>query len=115
MKRLLALAMTTLMLMSVLTGCGSTESTAAADNDKAYHVAIIQLVTHDALDAATQGFQDALVAELGEENVNFDLQNAAAARFAEAQQAVYRANVAYKIKPEVYGLIAEKLSYRDSV
>lgn len=40
----------------------------------------------------------------------FDLQNAAAARFAEAQQAVYKTNVAYKIKPEVYGLIAEKLS-----
>ena len=39
----------------------------------------------------------------------FDLQNAAAARFAEAQQAVYRANVAYKVKPEVYGLIAEIL------
>lgn len=45
----------------------------------------------------------------------FDLQNAAAARFAEAQQAVYRANVAYKIKPEIYGQIAEKLSYRDGV
>lgn len=45
----------------------------------------------------------------------FDLQNAAAARFAEAQQAVYRANVAYKIKPEIYGQIAEKLSYRDDV
>lgn len=40
----------------------------------------------------------------------FDLQNAAAARFAEAQQAAYKANVAYKIKPEVYGVIAEKLS-----
>ena len=40
----------------------------------------------------------------------FDLQNAAAARFAEAQQAVYRANVSYKIKPEIYGIIAEKLS-----
>ena len=40
-------------------------------------MAIIQLVTHDALDAATQGFQDALIAELGEGNVNFDLQNAA--------------------------------------
>lgn len=40
----------------------------------------------------------------------FDLQNAAAARFAEAQQAVYKANIAYKIKPEVYGLVAEKLS-----
>ena len=77
MKRLLALAMTTLMLISMLTGCGSAEPSAAADNDKVYTVAIIQLVTHDALDAATQGFQDALVAELGEGNVNFDLQNAA--------------------------------------
>ena len=77
MNRLLALAMTTLMLISMLTGCGSAESSAAADNNKVYQVAIIQLVTHDALDAATQGFQDALVAELGEGNVNFDLQNAA--------------------------------------
>ena len=76
MKRLLALVMTTLMLLSMLSGCGSTEPS-AADNNKVYNVAIIQLVTHDALDAATQGFQDALVAELGEGNVNFDLQNAA--------------------------------------
>ena len=76
MKRLLALVMTTLMLLSMLAGCGSTEEP-AADHNKVYDVAIIQLVTHDALDAATQGFQDALIAELGEGNVNFDLQNAA--------------------------------------
>jgi len=76
MKRLLALVMTTLMLLSMLSGCGSTE-VPAAENNKVYNVAIIQLVTHDALDAATQGFQDALVAELGEGNVKFDLQNAA--------------------------------------
>jgi len=76
MKRLLALIMTTLMLLSILSGCGSTEQS-AAENSKVYNVAIIQLVTHDALDAATQGFQDALIAELGEGNVNFDLQNAA--------------------------------------
>ena len=64
MKRLLALAMTTLMLLSMLSGCGSAEPSAADDENKVYDVAIIQLVTHDALDAATQGFQDALVAEL---------------------------------------------------
>lgn len=40
----------------------------------------------------------------------FDLQNTAAARFAEAQQAVYKANITYKIKPETYGLIAGKMS-----
>ncbi len=38
---------------------------------------ICQLVTHDALDAATKGFQDALTETLGAENVTFDLQNAA--------------------------------------
>ena len=45
----------------------------------------------------------------------FDLQNAAAARFAEAQQAVYKANLAYKIKPEIYGLIADKMSSQDQL
>ena len=40
-----------------------------------YTVGICQLVQHAALDAATQGFQDALTEKLGE-NVKFDLQNA---------------------------------------
>lgn len=40
----------------------------------------------------------------------FDLQNAAAASFAEAQQAMYKANVVYKIKPELYALINERFS-----
>jgi hypothetical protein len=39
----------------------------------------------------------------------FDLQNAAAASFAQAQQAVYKSNVAYKIKPGLYGLISKHL------
>ena len=41
-----------------------------------YNIGICQLVQHEALDAATQGFQDALTELLGEENVKFDLQNA---------------------------------------
>ena len=41
-----------------------------------YNIGICQLMQHDALDAATQGFEDALVDLLGEEHVNFDLQNA---------------------------------------
>lgn len=40
----------------------------------------------------------------------FDLQNEAAERFAKAQQAVYKANAAYKIKPGIYASIAERLS-----
>ena len=39
----------------------------------------------------------------------FDLQNEAADRFAKAQQAVYKANVSYKIKPGIYGSVAEQL------
>lgn len=42
-----------------------------------YRVGVCQLVQHVALDAATQGFQEALVAELGEDAVEFDVQNAA--------------------------------------
>ena len=53
-----------------LTACGG------ADDGK-YTIGICQLVTHEALDAATKGFQDAVIAALGEENVTFDLQNAA--------------------------------------
>lgn len=49
--------------------------TVAADG-KVYNIGICQLVQHEALDAATQGFQDALTELLGEENVKFDLQNA---------------------------------------
>ena len=71
MKKLLAIALAAILLLS-MTACGAS----GADDGK-YTVGIIQLVTHDALDAATKGFQDALVAELGAENVTFDLQNAA--------------------------------------
>ena len=72
MKKILAIALSVLMLVS-LTACGASKP---ADDGK-YNIGIIQLVTHDALDAATNGFMDAVKAELGEENVTFDLQNAA--------------------------------------
>ena len=51
-------------------------SQAPSGDGAAYTVGICQLVTHDALDAATQGFMDALKEELGDA-VTFDLQNAA--------------------------------------
>ena len=73
MKKIIAIALSVLMLVS-MTACG--DSKPAADDGK-YTIGIIQLVTHDALDAATNGFMDAVKAELGEENVTFDLQNAA--------------------------------------
>ena len=71
MKKFVSLICIMLMLLS-MTACGG----AAADDGK-YYIGICQLVTHDALDAATKGFMDAVEAELGKENVEFDLQNAA--------------------------------------
>ena len=57
----------------------SAASSSAADSAAApaesYTVGICQLVQHEALDAATQGFQDALTEQLGDA-VTFDLQNA---------------------------------------
>ena len=65
MKRVLALIMTTLMLLALCACGGSTTTTddgAATGGDaaKSYSVAICQLMVHDALDAATKGFTDAL-------------------------------------------------------
>lgn len=56
------------------TASASTEGEAASGT--VYTVGICQLVQHDALDAATQGFKDALTEKLGEGNVQFDEQNA---------------------------------------
>jgi len=57
-------------LALVLCLCG-----AASAEGKTYRIGICQLVQHVALDAATQGFQDALKEKLGDA-VSFDLQNA---------------------------------------
>lgn len=53
----------------------TTEAAAEAAGDASYTVGICQLVQHDALDAATQGFKDALTEALGDA-VTFDEQNA---------------------------------------
>ena len=101
MKKLAAISLVLAMTATSLAGCGSTANTAApaeseaaetpaatteettdtaadtvAADGKVYNIGICQLVQHEALDAATQGFQDALTELLGEENVKFDLQNA---------------------------------------
>ena len=70
MKKIIAVCCCLMMVFS-LAACGG------GGDDGKYTIGICQLVTHDALDAATQGFMDAVKAELGEENVEFDLQNAA--------------------------------------
>ncbi len=67
--RILSLLIVPFML-SGLAGCGSSSTT--------YKIGVCQFVTHDALDAATQGFVDAVKKGLGEANVTIDVQNAAA-------------------------------------
>ena len=63
--------------LSVLLALMMLVCSAAAMAEAQYTVGICQLVTHEALDAATQGFMDALNAEMGEGVVEYDLQNAA--------------------------------------
>lgn len=81
-KIIAAIAAAALMLSA--TACsnsGATSDTAPAADDsasadgKVYNIGIVQLVQHDALDAATQGFQDTLKEKLGD-NVQFEFQNA---------------------------------------
>lgn len=69
MKKLLALIMALALICGCFAGCGGKD-------DGKYTIGICQLVTHPALDAATQGFKDAVIKALGEENVDFDIQNA---------------------------------------
>ncbi len=71
MKRIAALLLAALMILS-LAACNNTQ----ADDGK-YVIGICQIQPHMALDAATQGFKDALIAELGAENVVFKEQDAA--------------------------------------
>lgn len=60
-----------IMVVGIIITCCS-----CATQKKTYNVGICQLVQHPALDEATRGFKEALVAKLGEENVKFDEQNA---------------------------------------
>ncbi len=68
-RRILCLALAMILAIGTvtLTSCGSKSK---------YTVGVVQLVAHPALDAATQGFMDAVKAGLGEENVEIIFQDA---------------------------------------
>ena len=83
MKKKLLSVMTAAVMVISLAACGSSESGSGEESkdkgEKAsgkYTIGICQLVQHDALDAATEGFKDALNELCGEGNVTFDEQNA---------------------------------------
>ncbi|MBO5514003.1 MAG: ABC transporter substrate-binding protein [Mogibacterium sp.] len=73
-KKIIAIIMMALLCMS-LAACGGGGQGEGGSASGSYTVGICQLVQHDALDAATQGFKDALTEELGDA-VTFDEQNA---------------------------------------
>ena len=70
-KTVMVLALAVCVLAAAVAG-GASEKASA---EKTYKVGIAQFVQHVALDAATQGFMDALKEELGDKVV-FDVQNA---------------------------------------
>ena len=74
MKKLFTIVFALLLLV----GCGGTsnDNQTSDDGQKTFDVGVIQLVQHVALDAATQGFIDALNQQLGQENVNVEVKNA---------------------------------------
>lgn len=87
-KKILSLLMVSAMAFSMV-ACGSSTDTSddsaaeatettedSASDGQSYKVGVIQLVQHDALDAATEGFQAALTDQLGD-SVEVDVQNAA--------------------------------------
>lgn len=69
MKKIIAVLLVAVMALS-LAACGKTKE------KDVYNIGICQLVQHPALDAATQGFKDALIAKLGADKVVFDEKNA---------------------------------------
>ena len=73
-KKITALLCAVVMVLS-LAACGSNGD--KASDSKHYTIGICQLVQHEALDAATKGFRDAITDALGTDNVTFDEQNAA--------------------------------------
>lgn len=77
--KMLALGLSTILAVGALAGCGS-ESSSSSSGEKQYNVGIVQLVEHNALDAANKGFVDGLKERGYEEgkNITFDRQNAQA-------------------------------------
>ena len=77
-KKIISMTLLATMLTMSLAACGSgsDDKGSATNSDAKYQVGVCQLVQHEALDAATQGFQDALKDEFGDD-VSIDVQNAA--------------------------------------
>lgn len=65
----LTMALCLVLCACLMTGCSKTD-------DGKITIGILQLAPHDALDAATNGFKEVVIEELGEDNVEFLFVNA---------------------------------------
>ena len=75
LKRVLALVLTVILVCIALTACGNSNESGGDSGSAKYKIGIVQLVEHVALDAATEGFKQAIIDELGKDAVEFDYQN----------------------------------------
>ena len=73
MKKTVSLLLALILCLGSLIALSSCND---SKSDGKYKVGIVQLVEHPALDAATQGFKQAIIDELGADAVEFDYQNA---------------------------------------
>lgn len=65
-----------LLALALCIGCALTMVGCVEEKDDGkFKIGIVQLVEHVALDAATDGFKQAVIDELGEDKVDFDFQN----------------------------------------
>jgi len=77
MKKIIVVLLSVLLLCSCGTSTSSSTAVSSSNKDnETILVGIVQLLPHEALDAATQGFKDALTAEFGDKVV-FEEGNAA--------------------------------------
>ena len=69
--KVITIVLALVLICGTLAACGGNNGTTT----EKYKIGVIQLMEHVALDAATEGFKQAIIDELGEENVDFDIQN----------------------------------------
>ena len=72
MKKVISLI---LVLVLTIGSCLAMTACSTGQDDGKYQIGICQLMEHVALDAATEGFKQAVIDGLGAENVEFDVQN----------------------------------------
>ncbi len=81
MKKLMAAGICSAMVVS-LAACGGSSASDSSDSStkeasgKTYSIGICQMLEHPALDAATEGFQDAVNEKFGDGVVDIEVQNA---------------------------------------